>query len=83
VAAVVSEGWMRSTFETVTADQCDDLVELTLSNGPSDLSVVMMPEQWAALVDQAEELDTVKQYRHRRSVEAAREAASHATRGIA
>ncbi|HEV8450557.1 MAG TPA: hypothetical protein VGQ45_03930 [Gaiellales bacterium] len=67
----------------VNVDQCGNMVAVeTLSHGhTTGLSVLVTPEQWLQLVDQAEQLKPIVELRRRRSVEAAREAASHAERG--
>ena len=66
----------------VHVDRCDNLVEVTamVPGDVAGLPVLLSPAQWCELVDQAEQLEPVKELRRQRSIEAAREAASHHAR---
>lgn len=75
---------MPGTFDDITVDQCSDQIELTLYAGPNaSMSILITPEQWATISDQAEQLRPLQELRRRRSIAAAREAASHHERGAA
>jgi hypothetical protein len=68
----------------VTVDTVGDHVEFSMvTGGCAAWSMLLTPGQVAALVEAVEALAPMKEYRRRRSLEAAREAASHAERGAA
>lgn len=69
----------------IIVDLVDGLVSVeTISAGETvGHSVLLTPAEWVGVVEFAESLEPVRELRRERSVRAAREASSHATRGAA
>jgi hypothetical protein len=55
-------------------------LEVVIQDGCAGFSVECSPEELAVFIDQAESLEPMRAFRRQRSVEAAKEAASHHAR---